>query len=319
MEAFKVYIRSNGSKFIYGFILVFLFIAVCYGKEYINSPYVMNEDGSVSAVNIEGRSGVMVHVKVKKGSKTMERDVMLSPSQEDNEANRGSSYDEEEILLNGAIDSAVSSVEGQKGSILRLPVKNSDGVKIIWSYSRNYRPLLMILFYPAIIFLLYLAEEEKIKAGKKEKADNIKREIPKFCHELVLLLDSGMVFSDAYEKISRSYLKDMKEDEYFKSVITEIYREAERGRESLCTVITRYSVKLGNREFSRMASIISDHEHRGSDLRNKLKDESRILWEMRKKTAEAEGKKGETKLSFPLAMQLLVLVIITAAPAVLEM
>lgn len=318
-EKLIVYIRSDGKKIIYGFLLVILFLAVFYGKEYINSPYVFNDDGSLASVNTEGRSSVMVHVKVKKGNKTLERDVMLSPQNETGDTSNRAAYDEEEILLGSAIDSAVSSVETQKGSVLKLPEKNSDGVMFSWSHTKNYRPLLMILFYPAIIFLLYVSEEEKVKAGEKEKADNIKREIPKFCHELVLLLDSGMVFSDAYEKISRSYLKDMKEDEYFRKLITEIYVEAERGRESLCTVLTRYSAKICNREFSRIASIISDHEHRGSDLRNKLKDESRILWEMRKKTAEAEGKKGETKLSFPLAMQLLVLVIITAAPAVLEM
>ena len=318
-EQFKEYIRSNRKNIITGFLLVLIFLTVFYVKQSLYSPYVLNEDGSVAAVNTEGQSGVIIHVKVRKGEQIMERDVVLSPLKEERGREEKTSADEEEILLSGEIDSIVSSVEKQKGSVLKLPLKGEDGLEICWSFSRNYRPLLLVLLYPAFVFLLYLSGKEKERSEEKKKSDNIKREIPKFCHELVLLLDSGMVFSDAYEKIALSYLKDMKEEDYFKSIITDIYKEEKTGKGSLCTVLTKYSARISDREFSRISSIISDHEYRGSDLRNKLKDESRILWEMRKKNAEAEGKKGETKLSFPLAMQLLVLVIITAAPAFLEM
>jgi len=44
-----------------------------------------------------------------------------------------------------------------------------------------------------------------------------------------------------------------------------------------------------------------------------------LLWEQRKKLAEERGRAAETKMAFPLAILLLVLILITAAPAMLQM
>ena len=54
-------------------------------------------------------------------------------------------------------------------------------------------------------------------------------------------------------------------------------------------------------------------------MTEKLESESDILWTQRKKIAEEKGRIAETKLTFPLALLLLVLILITAAPAIMEM
>ena len=64
--------------------------------------------------------------------------------------------------------------------------------------------------------------------------------------------------------------------------------------------------------------MLTENQYRGIDLRSKLKSEGEFLWEQRKKIAEEKGKLAETKMTLPLAVLLAVLILITAAPAVLQ-
>ena len=54
-------------------------------------------------------------------------------------------------------------------------------------------------------------------------------------------------------------------------------------------------------------------------MTEKLQAESEILWMNRKKNCEERGRLAETKLTLPLVIFLLVLIVITIAPALLEL
>ncbi|MFQ7012468.1 MAG: hypothetical protein ACLRTA_08070, partial [Clostridia bacterium] len=58
---------------------------------------------------------------------------------------------------------------------------------------------------------------------------------------------------------------------------------------------------------------------KGTGLTEKLQAESEILWMNRKKNCEERGRLAETKLTLPLVIFLLVLIVITIAPALLEL
>lgn len=55
------------------------------------------------------------------------------------------------------------------------------------------------------------------------------------------------------------------------------------------------------------------------DLWDKLADEGEQLWRERKRTALEKIRLSESKMSFPLALLLIALILITAAPAMLQM
>ena len=106
---------------------------------------------------------------------------------------------------------------------------------------------------------------------------------------------------------------------YLGTVILDIKKYSAETGISLIALMEQYGKKLGVREFSRMTGIIADNQYKGIDLTEKLESESDLLWNQRKKLAEERGRAAETKLAFPLAMLLMVLIVITAAPAVLQM
>ena len=69
----------------------------------------------------------------------------------------------------------------------------------------------------------------------------------------------------------------------------------------------------------RIAVILTENEKRGSDVTENLDRESRYLWENRKITAEERGKMIDTKMAYPLGLLLILLIVITMAPAMLNM
>ena len=83
-------------------------------------------------------------------------------------------------------------------------------------------------------------------------------------------------------------------------------------------MITRRAEEIGVSEFSRLAGVIQDNQLLGTDISDKLRNEGEILWDLRKRNAEERGRLAETKLTLPLAILLMVLVLVTAAPAMIQ-
>ena len=73
------------------------------------------------------------------------------------------------------------------------------------------------------------------------------------------------------------------------------------------------------KELIRIATILSENEKRGSDVIESLSRESKYLWDDRKIIARESGKMIDTRMSWPLALLLILLIVITMAPAMLNM
>ena len=80
-----------------------------------------------------------------------------------------------------------------------------------------------------------------------------------------------------------------------------------------------FSKETRIKELSRLAGILVDSRERGTDLWDKLAAEGEEMWSRRKQQLLEEIKITESKMSFPLGMLLVALIIITAAPAMLQM
>lgn len=315
-DGFCRYLKENRKKIIYCFFAVLGLVCLVFLKNYLSSPYVYGKDGELIQLKNNGNMNIEVHLKAAKKGKVREEDRILDFSIKNS---REKDFNEDEYELENEVAKVIHFVEQQRGEFVKLPLKGKDGLEFTWTAEHDYSPLLLLLLYPVLIYTVFYSRKEKQKKMEKEYRRNIKRMLPGFNQQLVLLMNSGLVLSDAYERIAIGYMQKKGKKESFEKLIIEIYKEEKRTGESLSTVIKRYSHNLCHREFSRLAAVITEHEYRGNDLRDKLLDESRMLWEERKKDAEAAGKTGETKLSFPLGILLVVLIMITAAPAVLEM
>ena len=203
------------------------------------------------------------------------------------------------------------------GKKIMLPKTLEDGTKLIWKKGQSGTELMLILLAPLFIWMLYLDQEKKKREKVRERTASIERELPAFNDQLVLLLGSGLILREAFRRIAEGY-RVKKVRTYFEDRIVKIWEETENGVSDFVNVLTRTSDDIGVSEFSRIAGVIRDNQLRGFDISGKLAAESEILWDLRKKNAEERGRLAETKLTMPLAILLIVLVLVTAAPAIIQ-
>lgn len=162
----------------------------------------------------------------------------------------------------------------------------------------------------------------KYKDKKKEekRRSDIIYALPSFINQLLLLLNSGMVLQEAMIYIAVSY-KNMDENHYNVFIISyiKIYDDFLKTGESILKGFYRFGKDSRVKELSRVAGIIADSGQRGTELWDRLAAEGENLWAERKHIALEKIRLSESKMSFPLGLLLIALILITAAPAMLQM
>ncbi|MBN7772677.1 type II secretion system F family protein [Clostridium aminobutyricum] len=212
-------------------------------------------------------------------------------------------------------------------------VNKSDSEKIVYlpdelsgvqslSWEKKQSNTLPIIIFAAILALLftYLSRYDATKKLAAKCEESISQELPEFLNKIVLLMNAGLVLTAAFERIVRDYgERKFGNQSYFYNQLEEIHTKTAQVNSPLIVELKLFAERSRNREFMRLTNVMADNLDKGTELVSKLQAESSFLWFERKKKAEEKGKLAETKLTIPLAIQLLVLIMITVAPAMMEM
>jgi Bacterial type II secretion system protein F domain. len=330
------YMRNNRSQVLK---LLLLFAAVAalavFSSLRDSGTLISDKDGSIVAIEREdnGTYSAWLRIRGSKNGAVTEKDILLEfrgASQDDPGAATGSDGEvtggeSSEADIERSIDDAVRDVEDDERITVKLPSETSDGVKLNWSRKRNWdRPVMIMMLFPAAIILMYRGEADRRKKRAAADKECVLRAMPGFSSQLILLLNSGLILDDAIGMIAegmkrREGISAGGENLFFSKMIIDIAEKSSSAEGNIASVLDDNARKLGIREFSRLAGIIRDNLFKGVGLQEKLEEESFILWNQRKKAAEEKGRLAETRLTFPLALLLIVLILITAAPAILTM
>ena len=179
--------------------------------------------------------------------------------------------------------------------------------------------MMIPLIYAALVVLMAMdaVKEDKTEAEERKA---ILRGLPRFCNQLYLMMNAGLILSDAFDTITASYQERKAESlSGFEKDLAGLREETCGHRISTAHVINEYAVRHDVKEMIRISAILSENEKRGSDVIESLERESRYLWDERKIVARESGKAIDTKMSYPLGLLLIVLIVITIAPALLNM
>ena len=161
--------------------------------------------------------------------------------------------------------------------------------------------------------------KSKLKKIMEKNREDIIMTLPGFINQLLLLMNSGVTAQEAFVKIGKSYSRLPEERQnYFTREITEINRTSRRTGESVIAGFYRFSRFSGVKELTRAANILMENRDRGTDLWEKLAEQGEALWAERKRMALERIRLAESKMSFPLGIMLLALIIIPAAPAMMQ-
>ena len=202
--------------------------------------------------------------------------------------------------------------------IYMFPKQLQDGDRLIWTVDKKEMIPKALFLFPIIpVGIVVYSESEKRKM-EINRINSIRWSIPSFTHQVVLYMNSGVITSDIMTKLFVRYSESDKRN-YLEEMVISACKNSEIMHMESIALLQKYADESSVSEFMRIIAIISDGQIKGVDIRNKLENESKILWHDRKKTAEERGHIAESKLAVPLSILLLVLMLITAAPAMMEL
>lgn len=140
-------------------------------------------------------------------------------------------------------------------------------------------------------------------------------EMPNFINGLALLVNAGLPFSGAVNKLAI--------DRAGKSILYQelnrVLLEISTGK-SLNRAYEELALRCQVPEMTRFVSVVLQNMNRGtSDLVLVLKMLAQDAWEKRKEVARKQGEEAASKLVFPMVMIFVAVAIIVLAPAVISM
>ena len=231
-----------------------------------------------------------------------------------------------EELLSYEMRSLISSLNDDQ-SIRRvsLPDHLRTGEKITWSVQRRTNTVVIAFGMLLLTVFIYVRRLDPLDKLRRAQMDSVNRQLPEFVNRLVLLLGAGLVLSAAFERIvEESRETESLRGDYFYGCMDGIYSRIKETNGSLQKEFRTFarsgeSSCEGTRDLMRISNILSDNISKGVELTDKLQSESETLWLARKRRSEERGRLAETKLTMPLTVFLLVLVVVTVSPALLEL
>ncbi len=288
---------------------------------------IVNSSGDVTGINrnsLKRSERYDLYVAIKDEEETIQRDVtlVLKPQADGSGDKLISAEDTRKAEIEAELDSLISEIEYSKQKRITLPSELPDGTPVRWNGAeRKAGPaaVMIPLIYAALILIMAVDAAKEDKTAAEERRA-ILRGLPRFCNQLFLMMNAGLILSDAFDTVTGSY--NGRSEEGLNSFERDLagLREATCGhRISTAHVINEYAVKHDVKELIRIAAILSENEKRGSDVIESLERESRYLWDERKIVARENGKAIDTRMSYPLGLLLIVLIVITIAPALLNM
>jgi hypothetical protein len=199
-----------------------------------------------------------------------------------------------------------------------LPKTLENGNSIVWMKADNTDPVVYVLGTFAVMWILYRNRFYTIAREEKNAKESIIKELPEFINKLVLLINAGVILNTAFLKIADDCDQKKINESYFYKRITDIGYMVKETNASFYQEMYVFAKHSGVKELMRITNIMLDNMNKGDDLSDKLKRENELLWFARKQQAEEKGKLAETKLTLPLMILLTVLIMVTIAPAVME-
>ena len=292
--------------------------------------YILAEDGRVKGIVRNSLSGSEIYdlkLSIQEGGEIIEREVSLSMQAVKTEGKEDAAETDEELdrraELDSEIDIMLREIENSGSKRIDLPQKLDNGTALRWSMLKrgNKAALIMIpLMYIILIVIIIKSGMGSEEKDEEKIRKEILRGLPRFCNQLFLMMNAGMILSDSFEMICGSYkafgkggLSD------FERELISICDENLDHRVSTASVLSEYASRHNVKEMIRIAAILTENEKRGSGVVVNLSRESKYLWDDRKIRARECGKLIDTKMSYPLSMLLILLIIITISPALLGM
>lgn len=328
----KAFVRQEKRNLIIKLVLLILLICIVMTNsiwenrvEYNNLK--LNKDGEITGVKRpdaeDGSYSFSTKVKIVSDEGEIEKEyyITIEPTGENN------NVEEEQVLpqqmkeeaAEAELKSLISNLNNDTSdATIELPSHLENGDELIWTTTEDKDQVIYLAGIFTLIWLLYRSRFYKIKQKEKIARESIVRELPEFINKLVLLLNAGVILNTAFLKIAEDISEQSLKRSYFYKRIGGIAQMVNETNASFHNELYMFAKHSGVKELMRITNIMMDNISKGDDLADKLRRENELLWFARKQQAEEKGRLAETKMTMPLMLLLMVLIMVATAPALME-
>lgn len=307
-------------------IIAFIFLVIILIKPHMSGKYIVDDKGNVVCIMQRGTEKFVEYnliANVQRDNKSLSQDVILRKNVDKNNGKEahGSSHDIE-AEMSASLGIAVSRLEESRSKKIVLPSKLDDGSVVTWSKSEksNRGWMMIIALYVLIGIAVILDKYDKLRKADIDMRKQILKALPRFTNQLLLMMNSGVILSDAFHKICYGYsMMQVEHQGELERNIIAMTESAELTNRSIPLMFSELAKKYSVKELMRISTVLRENEKRGSNIQEKLERESAFLWDIRKVIAREQGKLIDTKMTYPLGLLLVLLIVITMAPAMMSM
>lgn len=324
-EYAEEYIRKNRNKVQYTMILfgILIFVQIIKAMVFSTTPFII--DGNyVNGIKkpVQGTFSTELIVEMDDGESVITRRIPIKLTQDDKkEAEAGPAKTMNiDALKSGQAEyqlkNRLQELIQAENNVLELPVTLNEDIDLRWRVETNQGILITGILFLVCMILIYLTRYHDVQKMKIECKESVETELPEFTSKIVLLLNAGLIFHTAFQRILKREL-EKETSTYFMKQMLGVQKRVEETNSSLIVELRSFALATEVREFIRLVSMIEDNIKKGAVLAEKMERESELLLEARKKNLQEKIRISETKLTFPMAIQLIVLIGITIAPAMI--
>lgn len=307
-------------------IIAFIFLVIILIKPHMSGKYIVDDKGNVVCIMQRGTEKFAEYnliANVQRDNKSLSQDVILRKNVDKNNGKEahGSSHDIE-AEMSASLGIAVSRLEESRSKKIVLPSKLDDGSVVTWSKSEksNRGWMMIIALYVLIGIAVILDKYDKLRKADIDMRKQILKALPRFTNQLLLMMNSSVILSDAFHKICYGYsMMQVEHQGELERNIIAMTESAELTNRSIPLMFSELAKKYSVKELMRISTVLRENEKRGSNIQEKLERESAFLWDIRKVIAREQGKLIDTKMTYPLGLLLVLLIVITMAPAMMSM
>ncbi|MDR2087783.1 MAG: type II secretion system F family protein [Clostridiales Family XIII bacterium] len=280
------------------------------------NPALIGDDGTLNRV--AGREGDRLTLKARLSLEDISKEAEI-------EAVLGGAAASERDLADdvaGILAETLAAVNAsEEGDALTLPRADAHGVRYRWGDGAADAHIPELLALAVFGLFLYRSRYSSIDKRIKAARRSMIKDFPEFIDKLLLMLNAGLVVSEAISRIAADYelRRGAGKPRRLYEELAAIRQRVENTNASLSVELNSMAARSGVREMMRFAAVVSDNIDKGSALAEKLKAEGELVWKLRRKDTEEAGRLAETKMILPMTLTLLTLILITMAPAVLDM
>ena len=283
-----------------------------------NKAFIVEDDRIVGITGEAANQGVSISVAANRQGVLLEKEIMLKRKNNSEEYKKKEYELSPEDQMETEITRMTRSINRSQGDVIDLPDYLGEDMKLEWKRTDSiYNWILPLIFPPLLLIFMYRGEKDSIKQKEKNEVERVVMELPSFNNKLVLLLGSGLVYEESIRRIAAG--GEGINNAILPGKLKDVVREAETTNGDATKLLNEYARRMKISELKRVTNIIMDNQRKGADLRSKLALEGELLWDRRKKKAEEVGRIAESKLTLPLGIMLIALLIVTAGPAIMQM